>query len=131
MPHHIMMDCVLEEYLKRHPNTEYPVHPLVPDGHKANDYIRTFFPLYTNQELLPKSAEKFGYYCSLPNVGTTNPEGKNIFLQINIKSEYYFAIKGSNSFFKFSLFPLACIVSRHCIITLILTATTAKLGFRQ
>ena len=80
--HHTFVDCVLQEYLKRHPNTEYPVHPQIRDGHRANDYIRTFFPLYTNQELFTKNTEKFGYYCSLSNVGTTHPEGKHTFLQI-------------------------------------------------
>lgn len=73
--HHLMMDCVLQEWLKRHPNTQFPVHPLIRDGHRADDYIRGFFPLYKNEDLLSR-AEEFGYYCSLPNVGLTEPVGK-------------------------------------------------------
>ena len=97
-PHHLKVDCVLEEYFKRHRNTEYPVHPQIRDGHRANDYIRTFFPLYTNQKLFTKNTEKFGYYCSLPNVGITDPEGKHILLQINFKSEDCIARKFQTHF---------------------------------
>lgn len=70
-----MIDCVLQEWLERHPNTQFPIHPLIRDGHRVDDYIRGFFPLYKNEELLTR-AEEFGYYCSLPNVGLSEPVGK-------------------------------------------------------
>ena len=73
--HHLMLDCILQEWLKRHPNSGYPVHPMVRDGHRKDDYIRTFFPLITNEEAFA-SAEQFGYYCKLPNIGLTEPKGK-------------------------------------------------------
>ena len=72
--HHLMMDCLLQEWMKRHRKSEFPVHPLIRDGHRRDDFIRGFFPLYTNGEVLTR-AEEFGYYCSLPNVGLTEPIG--------------------------------------------------------
>ena len=72
--HHLMMDCILQEWMKRHPDVEYPVHPMIRDGHRKDDYMRSFFPLITNGEVFA-SAEDFGYYCQLPNLGLTEPIG--------------------------------------------------------
>ena len=73
--HHIMLDCVLQEWIKLHPDTVYPVSPLIRDGHRIDDYLRTFFPLVTNEEVFT-NPEEFGVYCTLPNIGLTEPIGK-------------------------------------------------------
>jgi hypothetical protein len=70
--HHLMMDCILQEWLKRHPGSDYPVHPDIREGHRKDDYISTYFPLITNGEVFP-DAQEFGYYCTLPNIGLTEP----------------------------------------------------------
>ena len=72
--HHMMMDCILVEWLKRHPSTKYPVHPDIRDGHRKDDYIRSYFPLITNGEAFPDTQD-FGYYCKLPNIGSIEPIG--------------------------------------------------------
>ena len=72
--HHLMLDCLLQEWAKLHPNSGYPVHPEVRDGHRKDDYLRTFFPLITNGEVFA-NPEEFGYYCQLPNLGLTEPIG--------------------------------------------------------
>ena len=72
---HLMIDCILQEWSKLHPDSGYPVHPLlVRDGHRKDDYMRTFFPLVTNGQAFAP-AEEFGYYCELPNIGLTEPTG--------------------------------------------------------
>lgn len=65
--HHTMIDCVLEEWLKLHVDAEYPTSPMVRDGHRRDDYIRGFFPLYTNVELFERT-EEFGYSCNLASL---------------------------------------------------------------
>ena len=79
--HHLMVDCILVEWLKRHPNGEYPVDDLVRDGHRKDDYIRTFFPLITNGEAFYDTTQ-FGYYCELPNLGSTKAVGMKYFVQL-------------------------------------------------
>ena len=83
--HHLMLDCLLQEWSKLHPNSGYPVHPEVRDGHRKDDYLRTFFPLITNEEVFA-NPEEFGYYCQLPNLGLTEPNGNLI--SIDIFKEY-------------------------------------------
>ncbi len=65
--HHAMVDCIFIEWLKRHNDAKYPTDPIVRDGHRRDDYVRGFFPLFTNGELFT-SAEEFGYSCSLSNL---------------------------------------------------------------
>jgi hypothetical protein len=65
---HLMLDCIFQEWMRRHPGSGYPVHPLIRDGHRIDDYLRTFFPLITNRDVFV-NPEEFGYYCHLPNVG--------------------------------------------------------------
>ena len=74
--HHLMLDCILAEWVNRHPNAGYPVHPLVRDGHRRDDYVRAFFPIVTNGEVFSDPTE-FGYYCELPNLGSTTAVGMN------------------------------------------------------
>ncbi|CAI8026263.1 Rho GTPase-activating protein 100F [Geodia barretti] len=70
--HHTMMDCILEEWTKRHPSSSFPDGPLVRDGHKKSDYLRTFFPPITHGEVFTDPKE-FGYYCQLPNLDINTP----------------------------------------------------------
>ena len=64
--HHIMIDCMFDEWLKRHPDEEYPDVPLTPStrGHQLHSYMIPFFPLYTNADMF-KLANNFGYFCNL------------------------------------------------------------------
>ena len=67
--HHTMIDCVFDEWLKRHPDEVYPDVPLTPStrGHQAQSYMIPFYPLYTNADMF-KLSENFGYFCNLPNL---------------------------------------------------------------
>ena len=62
--HHGMVDCILEEWLQRNPNTQYPQDSSIHQGHKDNDYIVTFFPLVRHSDKF-KTADNFGYSCKL------------------------------------------------------------------
>ena len=70
--HHTMTDCIFDEWLKSHPDEEYPDVPLTfsTRGHQAHSYIIPFFPLYTNADMFKPAANNFGYFCNLPNVIT-------------------------------------------------------------
>lgn len=67
--HHTMTDCMFNEWLKRHPDQEYPDVPLTfsTRGHQAHSYMVPFLPLYTNADMF-KPAQNFGYTCNLPNI---------------------------------------------------------------
>ena len=65
--HHTAVDCVFEEWLKRHPDGEYPDSPDVPLGHLRDGYMVPFYPLFTNNDMF-KLAENFGYSCSLSDL---------------------------------------------------------------
>ena len=67
IPHHAMVDCVFEEWLKRHPDGEYPGSPDVPQGHQRDRYMVPFYPLFTNNDMF-RLAENFGYSCSLSDL---------------------------------------------------------------
>ena len=62
--HHAMIDCILEEWLQQNPEATYPESNEIPNGHRANDYLVSFIPLYTNSDMF-KTADNFGYSCSL------------------------------------------------------------------
>ena len=62
-----MIDCIFEEWLKRHPSAEYPSATEVPLGHRRYGYIVPFFPLYMHNDMF-KRAENFGYSCSLSDL---------------------------------------------------------------
>ena len=81
--HHTMIDCMLDEWLKRHPDAEYPIDPQVRDGHRRDDYVRSFFPLYTNGDMFKRTKE-FGYSCSLSNI--TDPPRMCTFCMRNVNS---------------------------------------------
>ena len=67
--HHTMIDCVFDEWLKRHPDEAYPDVPLTLStrGHQPHSFMVPFFPLYTNNDMF-KLAHNFGYFCNLPNI---------------------------------------------------------------
>ena len=62
--HHAMIDCILEEWLQKNKNAQYPVDEQIRQGHKADDYIVPFFPLVKHSEMF-KTADNFGYTCTL------------------------------------------------------------------
>ena len=62
--HHAMVDCIFETWLQNNPNAQYPVSNDIPKGHRYDDYIVPFFPLYTHGDMF-STAEKFGYQCRL------------------------------------------------------------------
>ena len=65
--HHAMIDCILEEWLQRNTNAQYPVNNQIRQGHKADDYMVPFFPLVRHSEMF-MTADNFGYMCTLePN----------------------------------------------------------------
>lgn len=41
--HHAMMDCIFDEWLRCHSDAEYPVDPLVTQGHRQDDFVGAFF----------------------------------------------------------------------------------------
>ena len=67
--HHTMIDCMFDEWLKRHPDEKYPEVPLTfsTRGHQADSYMVPYFPLHTNADMF-KLAYNFGYFCNLPNI---------------------------------------------------------------
>lgn len=65
--HHSMVDCVLEEWLQRNPDAQYPDVPSEIKGHQRDAYIVPFFPLYKHSDFF-NTAENFGYSCGLSNV---------------------------------------------------------------
>ena len=67
IPHHAMVDCIFEEWLRRHADAEYPDVMDVPQGHLRNGYIVPLFPLYTHNDMF-RGAKSFGYSCSLPDL---------------------------------------------------------------
>ena len=69
--HHAMIDCILEEWLQRNKNAQYPVNEQIHQGHRVDDYMVPFFPLVKHSEMF-MTAENFGYRCRLPQVDTSN-----------------------------------------------------------
>ena len=79
--HHAMVDCVLEEWLQRNEEAEYPAG--VPDslrGHQGDNYIVPFFPLYRHSDMF-ETADSFGYSCDLDGGMTTRGAGTTWVLQ--------------------------------------------------
>ena len=67
--HHTMVDCILEEWLQaqqNNRNVDYPANQTIRKGHRRNDYIVPFIPLYTHNMMF-KRADSFGYSCNIPD----------------------------------------------------------------
>ena len=66
--HHAMIDCILEEWLKINNQSAYPSsgsgNSEIRSGHKAEDYIVPFIPLYKHGQMF-KTADNFGYSCTI------------------------------------------------------------------
>ena len=74
--HHTMIDCLFEQWLQSsHPNKEYPSMTLDARfaGHAADDCIVPFIPLYNHGDVFSKSANDYGYSCSLSSFLATDP----------------------------------------------------------
>lgn len=70
--HHTMVDCILEEWMQRNiRNLNYPADQNINTGHRRNDYIVPFIPLYTHNMMF-KTADNFGYSCNLDLSSTTD-----------------------------------------------------------
>ena len=66
--HHTMIDCILEEWVRGHPDADYP--PNIPSklkGHQKDGYIVPFYPLFKHKDMFD-TADNFGYSCNLPNI---------------------------------------------------------------
>ena len=71
--HHTMVDCILEEWLQAQQNNrniDYPANRTIRKGHRRNDYIVPFIPLYTHNMMF-KRADSFGYSCNIPDAAPT------------------------------------------------------------
>ena len=62
--YHGMVDCILEEWLQKNKDAQYPQDPRIRQGHRKNDNTISFFPVITYREMF-KTADNFGYSCSL------------------------------------------------------------------
>ena len=64
--HHIMVDCVLEQWIQRNRDSlSYPESDEIREGQRATDYIVSFIQLFMHKDML-KTADNFGYSCDLP-----------------------------------------------------------------
>ena len=76
--HHTMIDCILEEWIQRNKDDlTYPTSNEIREGHRDEDYIVPFIPLYMQKDMF-KTADNFGYSCSLPKV--TDVSGASVSL---------------------------------------------------
>lgn len=62
--HHGMIDCIFDEWLQRNPTATYPDVRDGLKGHRKDDYIVPFFPLYKHSDIF-KTADNFGYSCDI------------------------------------------------------------------
>ena len=63
--HHAMVDCIYEIWLQKNLlNAPYPISSEIPKGHRYDDYIVPFFPLYKHRDMF-STADKFGYKCRI------------------------------------------------------------------
>ena len=69
--HHAMVDCIFETWLQNNPGAQYPQNNKIPQGHRQQDYIVPFFPLYTHQEMF-STADKFGYQCTIKSIQSSS-----------------------------------------------------------
>ena len=69
--HHAMVDCIFETWLQKNPNVQYPMSSKIPKGHRYDDYIVPFFPLYKHSDMFT-AAENFGYQCIINSHQSNN-----------------------------------------------------------
>ena len=68
LPFLLITQALIAYWLYNHQNDLYPKPDSsakqIPEGHRANDYIVPFLPLYTHEEMFA-TADTLGYNCSL------------------------------------------------------------------
>ena len=74
--HHAMVDCIFETWLQKNPNAQYPVSNEIPKGHRKEDYIVPFFPLYKHGDMF-STAENYGYRCIIKPIPKFNKPSKS------------------------------------------------------
>jgi hypothetical protein len=80
--HHTMVDCILEEWLKKHPDAKYPEGvPSTKVGHRGDDYIVPFFPLVKHSDVF-KSGDYLGYWCDISAVLLLKPTQWIVFIAL-------------------------------------------------
>ena len=58
-----MVDCILENWIRRNKDSlYYPLCEEIRKGHRKNDYIVPFMPLYTHHDMF-NTSDNFGYTC--------------------------------------------------------------------
>ena len=65
--HHLMIDCMFEEWMQLHPDGEYPSSSPQNPGHERDDFMVPFLPLYRQGDMF-RSGSAFGISCNLPNL---------------------------------------------------------------
>ena len=88
--HHAMIDCILEEWLQRHPHEAYPNVPNEIRGHQREGYIVPFFPLYKHSDVF-KTADNFGYSCEIefPNTAVTLTKPFHLVVMCSVAILFY------------------------------------------
>ena len=81
--HHAMVDCIFETWLKKNPNISYPINDAIPRGHRKQDYIVPFFPLYKHEDML-FTADHFGYSCEIKTESGGLSTGAKIGIGISV-----------------------------------------------
>ena len=62
--HHANIDCILEQWLQKNKDSlSYPSSDEIREGHRGDDYIVPFIPVYMHKDMF-KTADNFGYRCS-------------------------------------------------------------------
>ena len=70
--HHAMVDCIFETWLQENPGARYPTdNNNIPPGHRYDDYIVPFFPLYKHSDMFT-TANNFGYRCIIETNQSSN-----------------------------------------------------------
>jgi len=85
--HHSMVDSILEKWIVKHRQIAYPTN--IPAelngtlfiGHRAEDYIVPFYPLFTHRDMF-KEASELGYRYGYDDGGNSGPNGVAIALGI-------------------------------------------------
>ena len=79
--HHVMADCILEEWLQRNKkDLTYPISDEIRKSHRAGDYIVPIIPLHMQKDML-KTADNFGYSCFLPGPNECSEDDASVSLR--------------------------------------------------
>ena len=84
--HHTTIDCLLEAWLKENPNNKYPDSNVL--GHRRDDYIVPFIPLYTHEDMF-KTAENLGYDCT---IFVENNDNDSLFASLRVSLRLFVSL---------------------------------------